>query len=158
MIRELVVPEAFQNKITISLCKDGCWNWCKSTREEYGQLMVDGVPWTAHRYSYNHFHGAIPKGMVVRHTCDNRRCCNPRHLIIGTYKDNWVDSEKVHRRNMKKLMKRCFLGGKSYPSLRAALKATSIPRKTFYKYCEDGVFNVKAYRESCFARGIEPKL
>lgn len=27
-------------------------------------------------------------GLVVRHTCDNTRCINPEHLIIGTRGDN----------------------------------------------------------------------
>ena len=31
------------------------------------------------------------QGMVIRHTCDNPRCINPEHLIIGTQQDNVDD-------------------------------------------------------------------
>lgn len=30
-------------------------------------------------------------GLLARHTCDNRWCINPEHILIGTYKDNVND-------------------------------------------------------------------
>ena len=38
--------------------------------------------------------GEIPKGMVIRHKCDNPNCCNIEHLEIGTQKDNIEDMIK----------------------------------------------------------------
>ena len=33
----------------------------------------------------------IPDGMVIRHKCDNRECCNPFHLELGTQAQNIQD-------------------------------------------------------------------
>lgn len=44
-----------------------------------------------HQISYALHHGPIPKGMVVRHKCNVRSCCNPDHLILGTVKQNAGD-------------------------------------------------------------------
>ena len=33
----------------------------------------------------------LAKGEVVRHTCDNRACCNPAHLVKGFQIDNVRD-------------------------------------------------------------------
>lgn len=45
----------------------------------------------SHRVVYCRHNGLVMddiKELVVRHTCDNPRCINPNHLIIGTMADN----------------------------------------------------------------------
>ncbi len=38
--------------------------------------------------------GSIPTGMCARHTCDNRWCIHPDHIIVGTKKQNNEDRKE----------------------------------------------------------------
>lgn len=49
-------------------------------------------------------------GKVVRHTCDNPRCVNPAHLVIGTQEKNMRDMAKRARGNTVKLTPQEVLG------------------------------------------------
>ena len=55
----------------------------------------------AHRLAYKVWNGPIPDGLMVRHTCDNRKCIEPTHLVLGTAKDNANDLRASRRRKGK---------------------------------------------------------
>lgn len=70
----------------------GCWNWQgKRGWNGYGQVCFRGTQWRINRLMYTIAIGPIPPGMVVMHTCDNRQCLNPEHLVMGTQKQNIHD-------------------------------------------------------------------
>ena len=37
---------------------------------------------------------ALP--IFIRHLCNNKRCCNPSHLLEGTYSENSLDARECH--------------------------------------------------------------
>ena len=74
----------------------GCWEWMGSLDSDgYGRIRgtyKDVLFLKAHRLSWAmHHQSDIPKGMVICHTCDNRKCANPAHLWLGTQEDNQKD-------------------------------------------------------------------
>lgn len=53
-----------------------------------------------HRVAYC-FNNNVPlesiSGLVIRHTCDNSRCINSKHLVIGNQSDNMADKAERGR-------------------------------------------------------------
>ena len=65
-----------------------CWPWQGPLRKGYGRFQE----MKAHRLAYVLIKGPIPDGLVVRHLCHNKLCCNPQHLATGTTAQNAQDS------------------------------------------------------------------
>lgn len=76
-----------------------CWPWTGyiDKNNPRGYFSVAGVRRLAYQIVYELVKGNIPEGMVVRHKCDNPRCCNPTHLELGTHGDNEDDKYEHDR-------------------------------------------------------------
>lgn len=144
----------------ITIAENGCWNWNKSVSSSgYGNFNVDGKYWSTHKYSYFVHKGEIPEGAVVRHTCHNRKCCNPNHLVIGSHQDNWKDSEEIHRAASSKLRHKWFVNGIQYDTCKDVVDKTGLSMNSVIKYTDnEGIFDVDKYRESCIVAGWIPKV
>lgn len=67
-----------------------CWVFTSKSKH-YVSFNFKNKIMGAHRASYLLFIGKIPKGKLVLHLCDNKKCVNPDHLTIGTAQDNTND-------------------------------------------------------------------
>lgn len=72
--------------------EDECWSWRGSSeRDGHARIEGAGLRFLVHRVAYEIAGGIIPPNMVVMHSCDNGLCCNPKHLSVGTARDNIND-------------------------------------------------------------------
>ncbi len=94
------LPALVKNKYVKSAT--GCWLWTgKTDKCGYGLVgrykpREDGsqgyTQWyLAHRIVWTQVNGEIPKGVLIRHSCDIPSCGFPDHLLAGTQLDNMKD-------------------------------------------------------------------
>jgi len=85
-----------RNKLlkNIEISQSGCWEWKGKFRDNgYGVFTVFKKKiQSCHRASWLIHNGEIPKGLYVCHKCDNKKCCNPDHLYLGTALQNTKDA------------------------------------------------------------------
>jgi hypothetical protein len=78
-----------------------CWLWTGYRHDRgYGQLLVDGSMWFAHRLAYELANGAIPAGMQIDHRCHVRACVRPSHLHAVTPMANQENRAGANRNSL----------------------------------------------------------
>jgi hypothetical protein len=70
---------------------DACWIFNGAVAEGYGRIKVDGKLRQVTHVIHEMFKGPVGDGLQVCHTCDVRRCINPKHLWVGTRSENMLD-------------------------------------------------------------------
>lgn len=109
-----------------------CWEWQLSLNPQTGYGQIGVKPYTAHRLAYYLWVGD-PEGLVIRHACHNKVCCNPKHLRAGDHRDNYYDSLPRHQAAWETMRGRPSINAKpvvihgvAYSSIDGARKALRI--------------------------------
>ncbi len=74
------IPEYFWSKVDVR-GENECWEWKgRLSRKGYGTITFKGSQKTVQRVAFYFKNQRFPEG-DTHHTCHNKKCCNPAHLV-----------------------------------------------------------------------------
>lgn len=87
-----------------------CWEWTARLKGKgYGHVSINKKHLASTRVAWFLTHGSDPHPFHVLHKCDNKKCCNPAHLFLGTNRQNIEDKIRKGRNGRKLDADRAFL-------------------------------------------------
>jgi hypothetical protein len=96
--KHVSLQKRFEEKFRIVLPSE-CWEWLAARSSTgYGWFYYPPRNMVqAHIVAWELYRGSR-KGLFVLHRCDNPACVNPKHLYLGTQRDNVADRDARKRR------------------------------------------------------------
>ena len=87
--------DRFWSKVDVRGAEE-CWEWQASKFDNgYGCFFYKGKNVRSHRMAWMLVNRReVEHGKVVMHSCNNKACCNPEHLEVGTPEKNTRDAHR----------------------------------------------------------------
>jgi hypothetical protein len=96
----------YEQKIldNISVTTSGCWEWLGSYfRTGYGRVSLRKHVTVAHRYFFERLCGPMPAKKELHHICENKKCCNPEHLLlVSSWQHKQLSPRSIAYKNRRK--------------------------------------------------------
>lgn len=124
---------------------DSCWIWTAGLFPSgYGSISIDDRTYKVSRVVYELAHGKFDKKLSVLHRCDNKKCVNPKHLFLGTHRDNMNDMVKKERQSRGE-DSRSKLTEKQVKKIRSVFKKGTVTKQDIadmFKVSRKLIFNI----------------
>lgn len=79
----------------VDITENNCWEFKgKIKKDGYCVIQKEYREYKVHRVMYYYFNDD-DHNKIVRHLCNNKKCCNPEHLKAGSVRENVMDRGKV---------------------------------------------------------------